>query len=202
MACRYFDSEKYQAQGKMFFVRDGKYIVIPIADKLIQGKTPAQINADIVTGTRIELRAFVEGFPEDGNRVTLGSGMTSVGLPRTKIQYRESSETLQARIVHQKNLQDFLYRAGLSESPPLDASGSRADHAASTCRMSITSADGVVDSKLRVHETDNVYVCSNAVLPNTGAVNPTLTLVALALRLGDDLSRASKDASPSRVQAS
>ena len=33
----------------------------------------------------------------------------------------------------------------------------------------------------RVHDTDNVYVCSNAVFPNTGVVNPTLTLVALPL---------------------
>jgi len=192
MACRYFDSAKFQAQGKMFFVRDGKYIVIPIADKLIQGETPAQVNDDIVSGTRIELRALVEAFPEEGNRVTLASGTTFAGLPRTMIQYRESSETLQARIVHQKNLQGLLYRAGLKESPPLEASGSRADHAASTCRMSATPGDGVVDSNLCVHETDNVYVCSNAVLPNTGAVNPTLTLVALSLRLGDYLSRGTK----------
>lgn len=194
MACRYFDSEKYQTQGKMFFVRDGKYIHIPIAEKLIQGETPAQVNNEIVTGTRIELRAFVEAFPDDGNRVTLASGTTSVGLPRTKIQYRESAETLQARIVHQENLEHLLYQAGLSKTSPLAAAGgSRADHAASTCRMSMTAADGVVDSKLRVHETDNVYVCSNAVFPNTGAINPTLTLVALALRLGDTTSRAARN---------
>ncbi len=196
MACRHFDSEEYQAHGKMFFVREGKYLRIPIAEKLIQGEAPSRINADIITGTRIDLRALVEAFPDEGNRVTLANGTTSAGLPRTKIQYRESADTVQARVVHQKNLQDVLHHAGLSKPPSVDETGSRADHAASTCRMSRTPVDGVVDSKLRVHETDNVYVCSNAVFPNSGAVNPTLTLVALALRLADELSGTSKDGGP------
>ena len=63
-----------------------------------------------------------------------------------------------------------------------------AHHAASTCRMVKESDDGVVDADLKVHGMDNLYVCSNAVFPSIGAVNPTLTLTALALRLGDHLS--------------
>jgi choline dehydrogenase-like flavoprotein len=188
MACRHFDSEIYQAQGKMFFVRDGKFLLIPIADKLIAGETVAQVNADIISGTRIELRAFIEPFADDANRVSLASGITAVGLPRTKIQYREPPETVKARVTHQGHLQDLLYAAGLKETSPLDAGGPRADHAASTCRMSAHPSDGVVDKNLQVHNTDNLYVCSNAVFPNIGAVNPTLTLVALALRLGDHIS--------------
>jgi choline dehydrogenase-like flavoprotein len=42
-----------------------------------------------------------------------------------------------------------------------------------------------------VHGFDNLFVCSNAVLPNAAAVNPTLTLAALALRLGTHLSERS-----------
>ena len=63
-------------------------------------------------------------------------------------------------------------------------------HATSTCRMSISDTDGVVDENLRVHGTDNVYICSNAVYPNVTAVNPTLTLAALAVRLGVHLAHA------------
>ena len=47
--------------------------------------------------------------------------------------------------------------------------------------------DGVVDADLKVHGLDNLYVVSNGVFPNLGAVNPTLTLTALALKLGDHL---------------
>ncbi len=188
LACRHFDSEECQPEGKMYFVRDGKYIVVSIADKLLKKESPAQIKQGIETGTRIELRALVEAFPAEDNRVTVANGNTRLGLSRTQIQYREAPETIQARIKHQKALEDLLYRAGLKESPPLGSGGARADHATGTCRMSKSPADGVVDPNLRVHETDNVFVCSNATFPNAGAVNPTLTLVALSLRLGDYLS--------------
>ena len=53
--------------------------------------------------------------------------------------------------------------------------------------MSNSDVDGVVDDGLRVHGSDNLYICSNAVFPNVAAVNPTLTLTALALRFVDRL---------------
>jgi choline dehydrogenase-like flavoprotein len=78
--------------------------------------------------------------------------------------------------------------AAMNADLSADASVSwRADHAASTCRMSADAATGVVDPNLRVHGIDNLFVCSNAVFPSLGAINPTLTLTALALRLGDHL---------------
>lgn len=45
-----------------------------------------------------------------------------------------------------------------------------------------------VDARLAVHDMDNLFVCSNAVFPSIAAVNPTLTLAALALRLAEHLS--------------
>ncbi|MEH2676507.1 MULTISPECIES: GMC oxidoreductase [Bradyrhizobium] len=66
----------------------------------------------------------------------------------------------------------------------------RADHAASTCRMSDSPEHGVVDSNLRVHEMDNLFVCSNAVFPNLGSINPTLTLTALSFRLAKHINTA------------
>ena len=47
----------------------------------------------------------------------------------------------------------------------------------------------MTNADLAVHGIDNLFVCSNAVLPNAAAVNPTLTLAALALRLGSHLAR-------------
>ncbi|MEO1338438.1 MAG: GMC oxidoreductase, partial [Myxococcota bacterium] len=41
-----------------------------------------------------------------------------------------------------------------------------------------------------VHEMDNLYVCGSAVFPNSGAANPTLTIAALAHRLGQHLADA------------
>jgi choline dehydrogenase-like flavoprotein len=46
---------------------------------------------------------------------------------------------------------------------------------------------GVVDAHMKIHGVDNVYVCSNASFSTLSAVNPTLTLAALSIRLGDHL---------------
>lgn len=60
-------------------------------------------------------------------------------------------------------------------------------HPAGTCRMARSASDGVVDPDCRVFGTENLFVAGAAVFPSSGAGNPTLTVVALALRLADHL---------------
>jgi choline dehydrogenase-like flavoprotein len=45
----------------------------------------------------------------------------------------------------------------------------------------------VVDTDCRLHEQPNLYIASSSVFPTCGHANPTLTIVALALRLADTL---------------
>jgi choline dehydrogenase-like flavoprotein len=68
----------------------------------------------------------------------------------------------------------------------------RGDHASGVCRMGHSPDSSVTDGNLVVHGIENLFVCSNAVLPNAAAVNPTLTLAALALRLGSWLAEGSR----------
>ena len=56
-----------------------------------------------------------------------------------------------------------------------------------TLRISDNPHHGVVDANCRVHGMDNLYVAGSAVFPTSGYANPTLTIVALALRLADHL---------------
>jgi choline dehydrogenase-like flavoprotein len=58
-----------------------------------------------------------------------------------------------------------------------------------TTRMSDDPATGVVDRDGRVHGIENLYVAGSSVFPTAGWANPTLTIVALALRLADHLKR-------------
>jgi len=65
---------------------------------------------------------------------------------------------------------------------------SRAHHLGTT-RMSDNPRDGVVDSNCRVHGMTNLYVAGSSVFPTGGHANPTLTLIALTLRLADHLKK-------------
>ncbi len=56
-----------------------------------------------------------------------------------------------------------------------------------TTRMNVDPNSGVVDSDCLIHGTENVFVAGSSVFPTSGQANPTLTIVALAIRLGDHL---------------
>jgi choline dehydrogenase-like flavoprotein len=68
--------------------------------------------------------------------------------------------------------------------PRVDRPG---DHHMGTTRMSQDPRTGVVDANCRMHEVDNLYVASSSVFSTGGFANPTLTIVALALRLANHL---------------
>lgn len=61
------------------------------------------------------------------------------------------------------------------------------DHHMGALRMSESPGDGIVDTNLKLHKVDNLYVAGCGVFPTSGCANPTLTIVALALRLADHL---------------
>lgn len=60
-------------------------------------------------------------------------------------------------------------------------------HLMGTCRMSSREEDGVADANARVYGTRNLFLAGSSLFPTGGAVNPTLTIAALALRLADYL---------------
>jgi choline dehydrogenase-like flavoprotein len=60
-------------------------------------------------------------------------------------------------------------------------------HQAGTCRFGADPATSVLDTNCRAHEVDNLYVVDTSFFPSIGAVNPALTAMANALRVGDHL---------------
>ena len=58
-------------------------------------------------------------------------------------------------------------------------------HQAGTCRFGTDPSTSVVDVDCRAHELDNLYVADTSIFPSIGAVNPALTAMANALRVGD-----------------
>ncbi|MEA5422767.1 GMC family oxidoreductase [Synechococcus sp. CCY9202] len=60
-------------------------------------------------------------------------------------------------------------------------------HQAGTCRFGSDPASSVLDLNCKAHELDNLYVVDTSFMPSIGAVNPSLTAIANALRVGDHL---------------
>ena len=60
-------------------------------------------------------------------------------------------------------------------------------HQAGTCRFGTDPATSVLNPDCRAHELDNLYVVDTSCFPSIGAVNPALTAMANALRVGDHL---------------
>jgi len=56
-----------------------------------------------------------------------------------------------------------------------------------TCRFGRDSKTSVLEPNCKAHELDNLYVVDGSFFPSSGAVNPALTIVANALRVGDHL---------------
>jgi choline dehydrogenase-like flavoprotein len=62
-------------------------------------------------------------------------------------------------------------------------------HQMGTTRMASDPRRGVVDADCKVHGAANLYIAGSSVFPTVGYANPTLTIIALALRLADRLKR-------------
>jgi choline dehydrogenase-like flavoprotein len=60
-------------------------------------------------------------------------------------------------------------------------------HQAGTCRFGHDPATSVLDTNCKAHELDNLYVVDTSFFPSIGAVNPALTAMANALRVGEHL---------------
>ena len=60
-------------------------------------------------------------------------------------------------------------------------------HQAGTCRFGLDPSSSVLNADCRAHEVDNLYVVDTSFFPSIGAVNPALTAMANALRVGDHL---------------
>ena len=60
-------------------------------------------------------------------------------------------------------------------------------HQAGTCRFGTDPSASVLDTDCKAHEVDNLYVVDTSFFPSIGAVNPALTAMANALRVGEHL---------------
>jgi choline dehydrogenase-like flavoprotein len=136
-----------------------------------------------------------EQEPIPSSRVTLAAERDRLGLPRLRVDWHYSAgDIATARQAVKLFAQDIARCAiGTFEYDPesieleMTRYGAYGGHHLGTARMGTNPRTSVVDASCRIHGLSNLYVAGGAVFPTSSQANPTLTIVALALRLAAHL---------------
>jgi choline dehydrogenase-like flavoprotein len=139
-----------------------------------------------------------EQSPSDGNRLTLSDELDAFGLPRLRVAWSAGESDVNGIARALGLIRDELQRLCLA-SVELPATAERlrtenggfmaGTHAMGTTRMGTSARNGVVDADCRLMGVANLYVASSSVFTTSGFAAPTLTIVALALRVCDTIDR-------------
>lgn len=142
------------------------------------------------------VRMIVEPRPNPASRITLTDERCALGLRRMKLDWKPHESDYKSAYELYQTLGDELSQAGLGRqqlsrenTAEVRSQVSGACHHMGTTRMAASESDGVVDSNLKVYGSDNLYVASSSVFPRYGYSNPTLTIVALSVRLAQHLAK-------------
>ncbi|KKB11765.1 hypothetical protein VE25_11380 [Devosia geojensis] len=151
----------------------------------------------------IHLEICAEQVPDERNMITLSAQRDALGLPRARVAWRPMKADERTLRAAARRLAGYWSRHELDRRMPLDwiapcrdPDGSIAEvavdyaHPSGTARMGTDATSSIVDPDLVCHDIPNLSVMSAAVFPSAGSANPTFTLLALALRHADYLSRA------------
>lgn len=143
-----------------------------------------------------------EQVPNEESTISLNTDVPDpiFGQPTVHIDWRLREEEKRTAVRALELCAEYLTEVGATEFellteldggaeswtfPPSEFALTPGDHHMGATRMSDDPAQGVVDADSRLHSIDNLYVAGCSVFPTSGFANPTLTIVALALRMAD-----------------
>ncbi len=129
----------------------------------------------------IHIMAMSEDLPDPNSRVMWKDGQVVLDGRRTNTR---------AHDLLVQRLKTAMRRAGWPVTLARGFPKSKPSHQCGTARMGADPATSVVDANLKAHDLDNLYIVDAAVLPTSAAVNPSLTIAALALRAGAHIAKA------------
>ncbi len=142
----------------------------------------------------IGLSTRVEQVPNPDSRISLAAERDALGMRRAQLDWRLTDLDKHSAVRAMELLGAELGRTGLGrlridavEGPQWPADLTGGWHQMGTTRMSDDPTTGVVDRDQKVFGTDNLYIAGSSVFTTAGSGTPTMTIVALTLRLVDHL---------------
>lgn len=144
---------------------------------------------------RFSLEVQGEQLPHPASRVTLGDALDPLGMRRLRVDWRYQAQDIDSLGRTLDLMATELARTGAGRlhfrrdalEEDLLRHGAYGGHHIGTARMGRDPRSSVVDPQCRVHSVRNLFVAGSAVFPTSSQANPTLTLVALSLRLAQHL---------------
>ncbi len=138
---------------------------------------------DLAAGHSLDFWLTSEDLPLPQNRIHYKDGRVTLELTPTNSEahsrLKDKLRSLSGKLDFHSHLFDrALY---LGKNVPIGGTA----HQAGTLRFGRDPAGSVLDLDCKAHEIDNLYVTDASFFPSIGAVNPTLTIIANALRVGD-----------------
>ncbi len=144
---------------------------------------------------RYSVEFHAEQEPNPASRITLSNGADRLGVPQVRIDWRYTPTDIRTVALAYEVMAEEFARSGCGH---LDFDRDRVEeiamhdgayggHHLGTARMGTAPSTGVVDADCKVHGIANLHVAGGAVFPTSSQANPTLTIVALALRLAERL---------------
>jgi hypothetical protein len=141
----------------------------------------------------VDAVAQAEQRPLSTNRAILLHKKNQANMFKLKTHFAFSNIDLYSIHKTTELFGKFLYenKAGLVKinNNGIYRESSGGGHTMGTTKMSSSIKDGVVDKNCKVHSYSNLYIAGSSVFSSGGSVNPTLTISALAIRLGEYLSK-------------
>lgn len=136
-----------------------------------------------------------EQTPLHDSRILLTDDKDRFGVPKLRIDWRVCAQDMESIIASYGHIRSIFADTKVAsvayENEALESSARRAmpvgGHHIGAARMSDDPHKGVVNPQCRAHDVENLYIAGSAVFPTSGSANPTLTIVALAIRIADHL---------------
>ncbi len=182
------------ARGWMFLLNNSKQWPLSVAKNYSPGwGVEHKARMKKMFGHVVALAAIGEQLPDMRNQVTLDPAVKDIfGLPvpRLALQSFDNDRAMIRMMFNQ--LREISQAAGAVEVVKANHVTGRSAHFMGTCRMGIDPGKSVVNAWCRTHDVPNLFIGDGSVFVTGAAVNPALTISALATRTAEGIVAAFK----------
>jgi choline dehydrogenase-like flavoprotein len=127
------------------------------------------------------LKIVGESNAREENRVELADETDEFGIPLARVTYAYSENDKRLFGHSLRFMRQMLEAAGASDMTETASTA----HLMGGCRMGTSPSDSVTNADGRTWDIPNLWICDGSLFPTSGGVNPSLTIYALACRMGD-----------------